>query len=109
MTTVVHILSALMLLGGGFFVFVGGLGVFRLPNFYTRLHGAGVTDTMGAGLILVGLMLQAGLGLASVKLAMILIFLFITGPTSCHALAQAARSQGVEPTLAVPPPSPSDD
>lgn len=94
---IVEIISLVALVVGAFFVVVGGIGVFRLPDFYSRLHGAGVTDTLGAGLILVGLMLHVGLSLAAVKLAMILMFLFVTGPTSCHALAQAARAQGLQP------------
>lgn len=109
MNVILDIVSALMLLGGSFFVLVGAIGVFRLPDFYTRLHGAGVTDTLGAGLILLGLMLQAGFTLATVKLLMILIFLFITSPTSCHALAQAARACGLEPEGVVAHPHRSNE
>ena len=109
MSFLIDIVSALMLLGGAFFVAVGGVGVFRLPDFYTRLHGAGITDTLGAGLILVGLTLQAGFTLATVKLLMILVFLLVTGPTSCHALAQAARANGLEPLGVVSHPNPEND
>ncbi len=91
------VVSGAFLLAGAFFVLVGGIGVVRLPDFYTRLHGGGVTDTLGAGLILVGLMFQAGLTLVTIKLLMILIFLLVTSPTSCHAHAQSARAQGLEP------------
>lgn len=101
MNILLDILSAVMLLGGAFFVAVGGIGVYRLPDFYTRLHGAGITDTLGAGLILLGLAVQAGFTLAAVKLLMILAFLLITTPTSCHALAQAARANGLGPLGAV--------
>lgn len=109
MSILVDAVSAILLLAGAFFVAVGGIGVFRLPDFYTRLHGAGVTDTLGAGLILFGLMLQAGFTLAAVKILMILIFLFVTGPTSCHALAQAARANGLEAEGIVAHPNPSND
>ena len=102
MSIVIDIVSGALLLTGAFFVVVGGIGVFRLPDFYTRLHGAGVTDTLGAGLILCGLMLQAGLSLATVKLLMILAFLLTTSPTSCHALAQAARANELEAHDVVP-------
>ncbi len=94
------IVSWLLLLGGSFFAVTGGIGLIRLPDFFTRLHGGGVTDTLGAGLILFGLMVQAGVSLATAKLLMILVFLLITSPTSCHALAQSARLQGLEPKLA---------
>ena len=109
MNLLLDIVSAVMLLAGAFFVTVGGVGVFRLPDFYTRLHGAGITDTLGAGLILVGLCLQAGFSLAAVKLLMILVFLFMTSPTSCHALAQAARANGLEPQHLISHPNPSNE
>ena len=109
MSILLDIISAIMLLGGAFFVTVGGIGVYRLPDFYTRLHGAGVTDTLGAGLILGGLAIQAGLSLATVKLLMILLFLLVTSPTSCHALAQAARANGLEPQGACEHSQPSGD
>ena len=70
---------ACLLLGAGF-CFVGGLGLLRLPDFYSRMHGGGVTDTLGAGLILLGLMFQSGLSLATVKLVMIGLFLLLAGP-----------------------------
>ena len=75
------------------------VGIVRLPDFFSRLHGGGITDTLGAGLILVGLMFQAGFSLALVKVLMILGFLLITSPTGCHALAQAALTQGLRPLL----------
>ena len=82
METVVDALSWTLLVAGGAFVFIGGLGALRLPSFYTRMHAASLTDTMGTILILVGIMLQAGLSLATVKLAAILGFLLLTGPTA---------------------------
>ena len=85
------------ILGGSFFAVVGGLGIIRMPDLYTRLHAAGVTDTMGAGLVLVGLMLYAGLSLVTVKLGMILVLLWLTSPVSTYALARAALNGGLEP------------
>jgi multicomponent Na+:H+ antiporter subunit G len=92
------ILTWVCLVAGGFFSVVGAIGIVRLPDFFARMHGGGITDTMGAGLILVGLMFQAGLSLALLKVLMILAFLLITSPTGCHALAQAAWTQGLRPT-----------
>lgn len=92
-------LSWLLILGGGFFLVVGAIGVLRLPDFFTRQHAAGITDTMGAGLLLAGLMVQGGLTLVSVKLLLILVFLDFTSPTSTHALAQAALGGGLKPLL----------
>ena len=95
-------LSWALLLGGGFFIFVGGLGLFRMPDFYTRIHAASLTDTMGAGMILIGLMLQSGWTLNSAKLVMILVFIFLTSPTSTHALAKAALFAGIRPLISPP-------
>ncbi|MCB1661806.1 MAG: monovalent cation/H(+) antiporter subunit G [Pseudomonadales bacterium] len=99
METVVDALSWTLLVAGGAFVFIGGLGALRLPSFYTRMHAASLTDTMGTILILVGIMLQAGLSLATVKLAAILGFLLLTGPTASYALANAALLSGLKPEV----------
>jgi len=85
---------------GSVFAVVGGIGLNRFPDFFTRMHGAGITDTMGAGLILIGLMFQSGLSLVTVKLLMILWFLLVTSPTSTHALAKSALTHGLKPKLA---------
>ena len=92
-------LSWVLLAAGGFVVVVGGIGVLRLPDLYTRLHAAGVTDTLGAFLVLSGLALQAGWSLVAVKLIMIWLLLLFTGPVSSHALARAALAGGVSPRL----------
>jgi multicomponent Na+:H+ antiporter subunit G len=97
MTAAIDILSWLMLTAGGVFVFIGGLGALRMPNLYTRMHAASLTDTMAAVLILGGIMLQAGLTLATIKLAAILLFLLLTSPTASNALASAAILSGLQP------------
>ena len=94
---VVNIISWILLGLGGACVLIGGIGALRLPNFYTRLHAASLTDTMAAILIFLGLILQAGLTLASVKLFAILIFLLLTGPTASYALANASLLSGRSP------------
>mgnify|MGYP001026576090 FL=1 len=95
------ILTWLLLLTGSFFAVVGGIGIVRLPEFFSRLHGGGITDTLGAGLIIAGLLFQEELSLVTVKLLMILFFLMVTSPTSCHALARSAITQGFKPVLEV--------
>lgn len=97
MTMAIDILSWIMLTAGGVFVFIGGLGALRMPNLYTRMHAASLTDTMAAVLVLGGIMLQAGATLASIKLAAILLFLLITSPTASNALASAAILSGLQP------------
>jgi len=93
------IATALLLAAGSFFVLAGGIGMLRLPDFYTRMHAAGVTDTLGAELILVAMMLQTGLSLTTVKLVAILFFLFFTSPTATHAVANAAWTAGLKPLV----------
>ena len=90
MALLVDVASWLCLITGGAFAIIGGIGIVRLPDLFTRLHAAGVTDTMGAGLILLGLILQSGFHLGTFKLCILLVFLLFIGPTSTHALAEAA-------------------
>ena len=94
---VLDTVSWILLSAGGVFVLVGGIGALRMPNLYTRMHAASVTDTMGAVLVLTGVMVQAGLSLATIKLAAILLFLLITSPTASYALAHAALLAGIKP------------
>lgn len=96
---VLDIASGLLLAAGCFLVLIGAIGVLRLPDFYTRMHAAGVTDTLGAELILLAMILQAGFSLVTVKLIAILFFLFFTSPTSTHAVANAAWTAGLRPLL----------
>ncbi len=100
MSLAIDLASWALLVAGGFFCIVGGIGLIRMPDFYTRMHAASVTDTLGAGLMLAGMMLQAGLTLVTVKLALIGVLLFFTSPTATHALARAAMTRGVQPLLA---------
>jgi multicomponent Na+:H+ antiporter subunit G len=87
------------LLAGAFLSIIGGIGMHRFPDFYSRLHAAGTTDTLCAALILLGLALQAGVSLASFKLLLIFAFLLFTSPTATHALANAALHGGLKPKL----------
>ncbi len=93
------IASWVLLSAGAFFVIVGAIGIMRMPDVFTRMHAAGILDTMGAGLILVGLMVQAGLSLVTLKLLVLLALFFFTSPVATHAVARAALHDGVEPIL----------
>ena len=96
---ILNLISAGLLAAGSIFVLIGAFGLIRFPDFYTRLHAAGITDTLGAELILLGLMFQAGLSLVTVKLILISLFIFFTSPTATHAVANAARVMGLKPML----------
>ncbi len=99
MNVLLDIASWISLIAGGFLIFTGGVGLLRFPDLYTRMHAASVTDTGGAGLVLFGLMLQAGLTLVTVKLVLILWFLLFTGPVASHVLAKAALHGKLEPRI----------
>ncbi len=90
-------LSWLLILSGSFFTLVGAIGTARFPDFWSRLHAASVSDSAGMILLFGGMALQAGPSLVAVKLLIIGGFLFITGPTSTHAAANAALVSGLRP------------
>ena len=90
MIDIVTIASAILLLVGSVFTLIGSVGIVRMPDVFTRLHAAGITDTLGAGGVLFGLALKAGFSLLLVKLLLMLVFLLLLNPTACHALARAA-------------------
>lgn len=89
---------ALFLLGSAAVV-TGAIGIVRFPDFYTRMHAVGVTDTAGAELMILAMMLQAPDWLIVAKLGFIGFFLFFTSPVSTHALAHAAHVGGLKPLL----------
>ena len=97
MDVMLDIISWIFLLGGSFFCLTGAVGLLRFPEFFSRIHAASLTDTLGASMILIGLMFQAGWGLALPKLILILIFSLLAGTTASHAMAKAALKSGLKP------------
>lgn len=91
----IDLASWLSLLTGSAFCVIGGIGMIRMPDFYTRGHAASLTDTLGATLILFGLALQSGFSLITVKLVFVLLFIYLTSPTATHALVKAAHARGI--------------
>ena len=89
------IVSSILLIAGVFFGLSGAIGLFKFPDFFTRVHAASVTDSIAAILIIAGLLLQTSLDLNTAKLLFILSFLMITSPTASHALAKSARHGGL--------------
>ena len=90
MMDIMDVVSAILLLVGSGFTLIGSIGIVRMPDVFTRLHAAGITDTLGAAGVLLGLALKAGFSLLLVKLLLMLAFLLLLNPTACHALARAA-------------------
>lgn len=94
---VVLMLSDVLLAAGILFVLTGVVGLHRMPDFYTRTHAAGVTDTAGAALILLGLLLRIDDFATALRLLLILLFILFTSPVASQALAQAALHDGLKP------------
>jgi multicomponent Na+:H+ antiporter subunit G len=99
MSFLIDAASWALLSAGGFFCVVGGIGLLRMPDFYTRVHAASVNDTLGAGLVLLGLVLQAGWTLVAAKLVIVGLLIFFTSPAATHALAKAALGRGLQPLI----------
>ena len=99
MTAILEFLSGLCLFLGGVLCITGGVGLLRMPDFFSRVHASGVTETLAAPLLLSGLLLQMELSLDSVKVIMILILVLATNPTATHAMAKATLHGGQRPLV----------
>lgn len=100
MALAVDIVSWVLILLGSFFTVSGAVGLVRMPDLFTRMHAASVIDTTGIGFLFIGMMLQAGFSLVTLKLLFILVLFFFASPVITHALAQAALHEKVAPLLA---------
>lgn len=98
-STAIDIASWILIVAGLFFTITGCIGLIRLPDVFARMHGSGMVDTMGIGLILLGLLLHAPSVIIGIKIVLILAFIFFTTPTTCYALARAALHGGTKPML----------
>lgn len=93
MTGVADTVAMLLMAAGGAFCVIGAVGLIRMPTFFARLHAASVIETLGAGLVIAGLMVKAGLTLETAKLAILALLIFFASPAATHALAKAAWEQ----------------
>ena len=91
------VLVALLLAAGLFFNVVAAIGLVRMPDFYTRLHAVGKSETLGALLLLAAVAVYAGPSLTAVKIAVVAVFIFLANPTATHAIGRAAYRTGVRP------------
>ena len=99
MDNIIMVAAVISLCVGALGVLFGALGLLRLGDVYQRMHGAGIIDTGGAGLILFGLLLASPHWTVSVRLVLIGLLLGLTSPTATHAIARAAHFAGVKPLL----------
>ena len=102
MSVLLDILGWIFLCAGGFFCIVGALGLNRMPDVFTRQHATSVADTLGVGLLVLGMLVQTSDWTVWVRLVIILIVLYVTGAVASHALARAALHDGNKPLLAQP-------
>lgn len=107
MSLVIDVLSWICLLSGGFLCISGGVGLLRLPDFFSRVHASSVTETLGTPLLLGGVMLQTGWSLDTIKLLMVGLFVLATNPTATHAMVKAALHDGQTPLEADDPEAPA--
>lgn len=98
-------IATLLVSAGGVFCVIGAVGLIRMPTFFTRMHAASVIETLGAGLVIAGLMVKAGFSLESGKLAILGLLIFFASPAATHALAKAAweRRREVGREVGIPP------
>ena len=108
---VLQVLSLSLLAAGTFFLLVGSLGILRLPDFFSRTHATGKSDTLGLMLALAGLAIHEGFTINSAKLLAAVVFVALTNPVGTHALVRAAYRSGLRPWLVGEPPSdgPTED
>lgn len=99
MTLIIDLISWALILFGLFFTVTGAVGLLRMPDVFTRLHAVSVIDTVGVGFLILGLCLQAGLSLVTLKLLILLALFFFIGPVVTHALAQACLHENIQPLL----------
>jgi multicomponent Na+:H+ antiporter subunit G len=92
-----NLLTVILLVIGGFFFMTGTLGLLRFPDFYSRMHATGKSDTLAVFCCLLALAIQHGLSLDSFKLLLIAVFVYVANPTGTHAICRAAFRTGVKP------------
>ncbi len=104
-----QILAIVLILGGTFFLMVSAIGLLRFPDFYSRTHAVGKSETLGTILILSGLAVYNGWELSTVKVLFILVFVLIANPTATHAISRAALRSGLQPWTRKKPRHDADD
>lgn len=97
MTELITIVSILLVSLGIVFMFVGSVGILRLPDFYSRTHAVSKSDTLGIIFVMLGLVVYEGATQSSLKLILIILFIALSNPVGTHALARAALKKGLNP------------
>jgi multicomponent Na+:H+ antiporter subunit G len=88
--------ATILLLLGSLFMLIGAIGIYRFPDFYTRMHAATKATSLGMGLLLAGAAVHFGNWIVLVKAFLVMAFIFLTTPVAAHAISQAAYRMGVD-------------
>lgn len=95
--TIEEALVLVLAAGGVFFAAVAAIGLIRFPDLYTRAHSTSKSETLGGVLTLAAVAISFGVDLSTLKIVLLLLFMFVTNPTAAHAITRAAMEQGIEP------------
>lgn len=90
---IAYLIEGLMFISfalGLFFFLIGSIGLIRLPDAISRLHATTKADTLGAGFILLAFVLREGISFISVKIILIIVFVWLTNPTGAHLIGKIA-------------------
>ena len=98
----IDLLGGALLILGSVVVLVGSFGLLRLPDCFSRLHAAGVIDTLGAWLVLLGLMVLSTSVVIAFKVLLLIILLFFLSPVNSHGLSRIALKSGLRPFTSKP-------
>lgn len=90
------ILGWILILTGLFFIFAGTVGLFRFPDFYTKLHGASVIESCGIPMCLFGLAFIQDSLASSMKLIILIFIVLILNPVSTYALARSSLENKID-------------
>ena len=93
----IDLLTGLCFFLGSLSIIIGACGLIKLPDVFARIHAAGMIDTGGTAFFILGMILQSGWSLITVKLILIGIFIFFTSPVTSHVTANFAREKGIIP------------
>jgi multicomponent Na+:H+ antiporter subunit G len=91
------LLTGLFFFLGSLSIIIGACGLIKLPDVFSRIHAAGMIDTGGTAFFVLGMIMQSGWSLITIKLLLIGIFIFFTSPVTSHVTANLAKEKGMVP------------
>ena len=97
MELILDIFTSICFFIGSLSIIIGACGLIKLPDVFSRIHAAGMIDTGGTAFFILGMVLQTGWSLITVKLVLIGVFVFFTSPVTSHATAYLAREKNILP------------